>query len=154
MFIKLPSILFLYSLLATSKRRSFEGIPEGKPEELLPELLPQGSILVTQQEVTAEERDVDESLRKRLEARRGLGFRFRADGLGFRVRAKAWRQDKLRWNTAGDPPSFTKTISLSTPACRTCQMCSPSSKMLLLQSSSAPAMPSLQLLFHDYFRLR
>ena len=40
----------------------------GIPEDLLPELLPEGSVLVTQEEVTAEEKAVDQRLRDRLEA--------------------------------------------------------------------------------------
>ena len=39
----------------------------GKPEEVLPDLLPPGSALITQEEVTAEERAVDQRLRSRLE---------------------------------------------------------------------------------------
>ena len=40
----------------------------GKPEEILPQLLPPGSVLITQEEVTTEEKAVDERLRARLNA--------------------------------------------------------------------------------------
>ena len=42
-------------------------ILEGLPEDVLPPLLPQHSLLVTQEESTAEEMSIDRKLRSRLE---------------------------------------------------------------------------------------